>query len=306
MEKTQHHIPTEKAGVIIGQLADEYLSAQGGSPKTAVIRRQAIAHLQRFLDAQGRERLADITAADLEAWRLDLLQRNVAPASVEVFCRSVRQFFHWLEQGQRLFVNPAAGFIVPKPPRPVLPVLTPEQIQRLLAQPEQATATGTRDRALLALVYATGITARELRSLHCQDVSRDAVKVRGHKPRTLPLDATTAEALARYLDQARPALLGGNKTPALWLTNQGQALTHDALQQICLRHSKSAGLGYITTAALRRACAVHRWQAGAHPLELQLLLGHTSLQTLCQYMRVTTAELFTPYQETRHETAAIA
>ena len=233
---TQHHIPTEKAGVIIGQLADEYLSAQGGSPKTAVIRRQALAHLQRFLDAQGRERLADITAADLEAWRLDLLQRNFAPASLEVFCRSVRQFFHWLEQGQRLFVNPAAGFIVPKPPRPVLPVLTPEQIQRLLSQPDQATATGTRDRALLALVYATGITAQEVRSLHCQDASREAVKVRGRKPRTLPLDAPAAEALARYLDQARPALLAGNKTPALWLTNRGQALTHEALQQICPRH----------------------------------------------------------------------
>ena len=57
---------------------------------------------------------------------------------------------------------------------------------------------------------------------------------------------------------------------------------------------------------LRRACAAHRWQAGAHPLELQLLLGHTSLKTLCQYLRATTAELFTPYKETKHETAAIA
>jgi integrase/recombinase XerD len=171
-----------------------------------------------------------------------------------------------------------------------------------VSQPDQATATGIRDRALLALVYATGITARELRSLQCQDASREAVKVRGRKPRMLLLDAHAAEALSRYLDQARPALLGENKTPALWLTNRGQALTHDALQQIFARHSKAAGLGYITSAAVRRACAVHRWQAGAHPLKLQLLLGHASLRTLCQYLRVTIIELFNPYNQTRHET----
>ena len=284
-------------------LAAEYLDAQGGSPKTILIRRQALTHLQRFLDAQGRERLPDIMAADLEAWRLDLRQRNFAPASLEVFCRSVRQFFNWLEQGQLIFINPASGFIVPRPPRPLLPVLRPEQMQRLLSHPDRGTAIGLRDRALLATVYATGITAQELRSLHCQDASWEAVKVRGHKPRTLPLNAHAAEALSGYLDRARPKLLGENKTPALWLTNRGGALTHDALQQVFSRHSKAAELGYITSAAVRRACAVHRWQAGTHPLELQLLLGHASLRTLCQYLRVTTIELFKPYNEARHETA---
>jgi integrase/recombinase XerD len=290
----------------LAPLAAEYLDAQGGSPKTILIRRQALTHLQRFLDAQGRERLPDVTAADLEAWRLDLRQRNFAPASLEVFCRSVRQFFNWLEQGQRVFTNPAAGFIVPRPPRPLLPVLTPEQVQRLLSQPDRGTAIGVRDRALFAAVYATGIAAQELRTLHCHDASREAVKVRGHKPRTLPLDAYAAEALPRYLDQARPKLLGKNKTPALWLTNRGAALTHEALQQVFSRHSKAAGLGYITPAAVRRACVVHRWQAGAHPLELQLLLGHASLRSLCQYLRVTTIKLFNPSKETRHETATIA
>lgn len=305
MEKTRHHIPTTIASVIIQQPAEEYLEAQGGSPKTRVIRRQALKHLERFLEAQGRERLADITMADLEAWRRELLHRNFAPASLEVYCRSVRQFFNWLEQGQRVFINPAASFIVPRAPRPSLPVLTPEQVRRLLHQPDQGTVTGLRDRALLATVYATGVTAQELRTLHSQDAGRDAVKIGGHKPRTLPLDAHAAEALLRYLDLARPKLIGENKTAALWLTSRGQVLTPDALQQIFPRHSKAAGLGYITPGAVRRACAVHRWQAGAHPLELQLLLGHTSLRTLCQYLRVTNTELFNPYRET-HETAATA
>jgi site-specific recombinase XerD len=62
----------------------------------------------------------------------------------------------------------------------------------------------------------------------------------------------------------------------------------------------------MTAAGMRRTCAVHRWQAGAHPLELQLLLGHASLQTLCQYLRVTHTELFRPYKEKHHEVVAIA
>ena len=301
MEIKQRHIPTETASVIFGQLVSEYLEAPGGRPKTTAVRRQALTDLRRFLDARGRERLADITAADLEAWRLDLLQRNFAPASLEVFGRSMRQFFNWLERGQRLFLNPAAGFIVPRPPRPVLPVLAPEQIQRLLSQPDPATATGLRDRALLAVVYATGITARELRALHGRDASPAAVRVRGRRSRALPLDARAAEALARYLAEARPKLLGQGQTTALWLTRRGEPLTHEAWQQIVPRHAQAAGLGYLTGAALRRACAVHRWQAGAHPLELQLLLGHASLRTLRQYLRATSAELFKPCQDKHHE-----
>ena len=306
MENTPHHISTEDAGCRIQGLAEEYLNAQAGNPRTATLRRQSIGHLERFLDAQGHERLADITPTDLEAWRRDLQQRNFAPASIEVFCRAVRQFFNWLEREQRLFINPAARFIVPRTLRPALPVPTPAQVQRLLTQPDRRTPIGVRDRALLATAYATGITTQELLRLQCQDASSKTLRVRSGKPRTLPLEATAAEALTCYLAQARQALLGNRKTPALWLTQQGEALTQVALQGVFRCHSKAIDLGCMTSAAVRRTCAVHHWQAGAHPLELQLLLGHASLQTLCQYLRVTKIELFRPYKEKHHEAAEVA
>jgi integrase/recombinase XerD len=306
MEKTSHHILTGNTPVVIQELREQYLQAQGASPNTATLRRKAIAHLGRFLSSQGRSRLADITPADLEGWRADLRQRRLAPTSLEVYCRSVRQFFTWLEQEQRLFVNPAAGFLVPRPRRPRLPVLSPAQLQLLLSQMNPASLIGMRDRALLATLYATGVTAGELLSLQMQDASPEAIRVRGRKPRTLPLDVTAADAVTRYLNEARPGLLGGKQRTFLWLTQEGEPLTQGALHQVVRRHAKAAGLGCVSSASLRRACGVHRWQAGAHLLELQLLLGHASLKTLCQYLRVTTAELFTPHKETHHESAALA
>jgi integrase/recombinase XerD len=292
MEKTTGHICTKKVGVIIQQLTEEYLASQQTSPATAVIRARAFTLLGEFLDSRGRERAADVSAADLEAWRFDLIQRKFAPASVEVFCRSVRQFFDWLERDQRLFFNPAAGLVISKTARPKMQVLSPEQIQGLLSQPSLDTSTGMRDRALLAVVYSTGLGVCELLTLHHQDASRESLEIHGRKPRTVPLRGPVTEVLHRYLNEARPRLLCKKTDPALWLNRQGEALTQGAVQQVFSRHSKAAGLGYVTAASVRRACAVHRWRAGMQPVELQLLLGHTSLRTLCQFLRVTAVELF--------------
>jgi integrase/recombinase XerD len=306
MENTPSHICTEKAGVIIQQLTEEYLASQHTRPGTAVIRSRAFTLLREFLDSRGCERAADVTAADLEAWRSDLIQRKFAPASVEVFCRSVRQFFDWLERGQRLFINPAAGLVVSKAARAILPVLTQEQIQRFLSQPSPDTATGKRDRALLAVVYYTGLGLRELIALHHQDASRESLEIQGRKPRTVPLRGPVIEVLRRYLNEARPRLLCKKTEPALWLNRQGEALTQGAVQQAFSRHSKAAGLGYATAASVRRACAMHLWRAGMHPVDLQLLLGHASLRTLCQFLRVTAVELFKVHKELPHETNASA
>ncbi len=305
MEELQHHNPTSAQGIIVRSLAQEYLKAQAGSPKTKSIREKALNQLHRFLEARGRGRLQDITSADLEAWRLDMLDRHLAPASVDMYARAIRQFFGWLEQSQRLFLNPAAGLVVPRLTRKVLPVPTPAQVQQLLAEPDPSTATGLRDRALLESMYATGITAGEVRTLQCQDVEGDRIQVRGNKPRKLPLGSQAEEWLRRYLEQGRPTLLGKAETSTLWIISQGGPLSPETLQQILRRHCLAAGIATLSPSALRRACAMHRWWAGTHPLELQLLLGHSSLQMLAQYLRVGVRGLFNP-PEVSHEAKNLA
>jgi integrase/recombinase XerD len=276
-------------------LVSEYLDAQRSEHRPATLRawQSALGHLQQFL--QGQERLQDITSADLEAWRVALTEKHFAPATLEIWCRSARQFFTWLEQQQRLFLNPARDFIVPKPERPALPVLTREQLQSLLSQPDVNTTCGLRDRALLETTYATGMLVQELRGLHCQDVGQDTVHIRG-KVRKVPLTPEANQWVQRYLQESRPKLLK-HPSPALWLTTTGSPLGLATMQQIFRRHSLAAKLGHVSPNAVRRACVVHRWQAGAHPLELQLLLGHRKLQILSQYLRVTVRELFARHQE---------
>ena len=306
MEIIEHHTPSESADIVIQPLAEEYLQVQNANRNTQRIRRRALSHWQHFLATQGPSRLQDITGADLERWRLQLSQNDLAPGSVELYARSVRQFFSWLANQQRIFLNPAADFLVPKSTRISPTVLSSEQIQRLLLQPAQSTPIGLRDRALLAIAYETGITTAELLRLHCHDASQAALEIRKGKPRSIPLGEPAAQALPGYLTQARPVLLANKTASVLWLNREGKPLLAEALRQVLMRHSAAAGLGYVSPNALRRACIVHRWQSGLHPVQLQLLMGYANLRTLSQYLRVTVTELFQPYQETGHDEKAIA
>lgn len=291
---------SEKPWGVVRQLAQEYLQSlrlRQYSLRSVSTYGNALDAFLEFLKTRGRARVADVTREDLETWRLVLVQRNFAPASLEVYLRTVRQFFAWLESRQLLFLNPAAGLIIPKPPRKLLPVPTEEQMTKLLAQPNVGTTCGIRDRALLETGYSTGARREELEQLTIFDVDLDHGTLRvlgkGKKERVLPLGKQAVLWLTRYIRDTRPKLLKGNlDETALWIDIHGHALDYSAFQQILKRHSEAAGLHpRITPHALRRACVTHMLKNGAHPLQLQLLLGHATLKTLTQYLRLTITEL---------------
>ena len=300
MEKNRGHNTSEPAGVVIKDLAQEYLQSlrlRQYSPKSVATYGNVLTAFLEFAKTQGRARVADVTREDLETWRLVLVQRNFAPASLEVYLRTVRQFFAWLESRQLLFLNPAAGLVIPKPPRKLLPVPSEEAMTKLLSQPNVATSCGLRDRALLETGYSTGARREELERLTIFDADLDHGTLRvlgkGKKERVVPLGKQAVLWLTRYLREARPKLLKGHlDETALWIDLHGHALDYSAFQQILKRHSQAAGLEpSITPHALRRACVTHMLKRGAHPLELQLLLGHATLRTLSQYLRLTITEL---------------
>jgi integrase/recombinase XerD len=287
-------------------LAGEYLASltlRRFSPRSVSLYRRALRDFLFHLADTGRERAQDITPEDLENYRLALVQRNFAPASLEVYLRTVRQFFAWLEVNQKLFANPAAGLIIPQPPRKLLPAPTEEQVRQLLAQPNVATACGIRDRALLETAYATGARREELCRLTVFDADLDNRRLRvlgkGNKERVLPLGRHAVQWLQRYLTQARPRLLKEKlDEPALWIDLHGKQLAYETFQQIITRHSQAAGIEpAISPHALRRACATHMLRHGAHPLQLQMLLGHATLKTLSQYLRLTLTELQQTHQQ---------
>ena len=282
------------------------------SPKTLQTYGNALEHFLAFL---GDRRLQDVDGEQVEAWRLHLVDRRLAPASLEVFLRAVRLLFNWLEESGQLFLNPCRGLIVPKHPRRLLPVPTEEDIRKLLARPNLATPLGLRDRALLETAYATAARREELvrMSIFDPDLASGTVRVqgKGNKERVVPLGKHAAQSIERYLATARPRLAGNAiacrtkpwrslDQESLWIGWHGVPMTGNAMNVQLKRHAANAGIEMtLSLHALRRACATHMLAHGAHPVQIQMLLGHASMRHLSQYLRLTITEIKAMHQRSK-------
>ena len=287
-------------GTLIPELIEQYLADRRKvkySPKTIASFAKALTHFTATLDAAGIERVQDVTREHLEAFRLRLKDRGLSPASVELYTRSVRRFFGWLEDRQMLFENPAANFIIPKPERRLMPVPTVTEIKRLLAQPNVGRPVGLRDRALIETAYSTGARLEEIAelSLFDPDVTEGRLRIlgKGRKERVVPLGKHATYWLKQYLLHGRPPLAKGHPDhDRLWVGQRGGRISDAGIRVQIRKHARAAGIDTpISPHTLRRACATHMLRNGAHPVQIQMLLGHSDLRSLSQYLRVSITDL---------------
>jgi len=274
------------------------------SPKSIDIYGRAIADFAGFIEGDGPVVLPEITRQQIEAYRLHLLDRGFRPASVGVYLRGVRNFFGWLRERQLLFVDPTEGMRAHREPRLLSHVPTEEDVRRLLAAPDTGTPTGLRNRAYLEVLYATGLRREESLRLEVGDVDRENATVRvmgkGNRERVLPLGSGASTWLDRYLADARPRMQKGLDSDALWIGKDGAPLGYPAVAGILRSMSIRAGLEHLISAhAIRRACATHMLRRGAHPVQLQMLLGHASMRHLSQYLHLTITELHEAHAKSR-------
>ena len=206
-------------------------------------------------------------------------------------------FFRYLFKQGIIFTDPAASLEQPKR-RKALPrgILTGKQVLALMGAPDTKTLLGLRDRAILELLYATGMRNEELRSLRIIDVDREAgqlcVTGKGMKDRVVPIGRIAMNWLSLYLERARPALAIGQDRGLLFLTKNGRKITGLNLIDLVRKYAIKAGLpGTITPHALRHTCATHLLQAGADIRVIQVLLGHSSLSTTEIYTHVDITDL---------------
>ena len=286
----------------------EYLAAltrRRYSPKTVQTYGLALRDFASFLAASGVQRPQDVSGEDVDAYRLHLVDRALADASLEVFLRAVRNLFNWLEASGRLFMNPCRGLLVHKHRRKLLAVPSEDDIRRLLAQPDISTPKGMRDRAMLEVAYATGARRDELVRMTFFDPDMQSQLIRiqgkGSKERVAPLGRHAVHWLQEYLTHARPKLLAGRiDEEALWLGNSGRPQGGQSMNLQAKTHARSAGIEIpVTLHALRRACATHMLQHGAHPVQLQMLLGHATLKHLSQYLRLSIQEIKAMHAQAR-------
>lgn len=258
--------------------------------------------LARFAEARGTA-VARLDRVDLEAFVRELMASGLAPRSVARIVACVRGFYRFLLIDGHVPSNPADDLRAPRA-WPSLPkFLSIEEVDALLEQPDTATAIGLRDRALIELLYATGLRVSELVSLQPGDLHLDAGHLiclgKGNRERLVPIGSAAVEWVRRYLGSARPALLGSRASARVFVNARGGGrLTRVGFWKRLKHYARQAGLPRdLSPHVLRHSFATHLLEHGADLRSIQTLLGHADLSTTQIYTHILAARLKAVYDE---------
>jgi integrase/recombinase XerD len=274
----------------------EQLTLRKYSPKSIDSYRRSILDFLTYLQTRKIQHIEDVTRQHLDAYRLSLVERQFKPASTYAYMRSVRMFFRYLREAQHIFLDPAENMVFGKPEHRLQYIPSEEDIKKLLGSVDSGDPSGIRNRAILETAYSTGLRREELHRLTVKSIDPALSSLRvigkGNRERVVPLGRTAALWIRKYLREARPKLLKKGKADELWLSPKGRAFSDQGIGVMMKTLSRNAGIvPAITPHCLRRACATHMLQHGAHPVQIQMLLGHSAMQHLSQYLRVSIKEL---------------
>jgi integrase/recombinase XerD len=286
------------AVVIIAQFK-ETLAARGYSKATITLYSMSLFYFNGWLKDKGITDLKQVNAQVIRDYQVAVRQKALAEQTRAVYLRSVKRLFEHLTASNRLLINPTEQIVATRRSNCKLaPVLSQDQVKRLLDQPKLSNFTGLRDRAVLEVLYATAIRRGELLGLCIHDVQlQERVlyirKAKNRVQRVVPLTKTAASYLKQYLTHIRPKW--AKKAPKqrkLFLCNTGKALNGSALQAMIRKHRLDAKIKCTVSAhTLRRSCATHMLRQGADIRYVQALLGHANLKTTQSYTRVASKEI---------------
>jgi len=263
-----------------------------------------LAALTAFADASQRN-LEDLDRRALDAFVQLQRGRGQSPRSVARAVAAVRGFYRFLVLDRRLARSPAED-LQPPPAWPSLPkFLSVEDVDALLAQPDTSTPLGLRDRALIELLYATGMRVSELVGVRDADLHLDEHYLtcigKGNKERLIPIGEQASAWIKRYQSGARPGLVrrqktGGRTTPRLFLNARGGPLSRVGFWKILKRYGQKAGLPrMLSPHVVRHSFATHLLERGADLRAIQMMLGHADLSTTQIYTHVLEARLRAVY-----------
>jgi integrase/recombinase XerD len=236
------------------------------------------------LEAVTRDDLVDFLAG---LYREKLESRTVARHLV-----TLRNFFRFAQIQEIITTDPSLNLESPKIRRTLPGYLRLEEVERLLAQPDAKTAAGLRDRAMLEVLYSTGLRVSELTSLRVTDLDSRVGCIRcigkGDKERIVPAGRKALSIVEKYLRDARPELLGkGVSSQALFVNRRGHSLSRVGVWKILSAYGRRAGLRVaLTPHMLRHSFATHLLERGADLRSVQLMLGHADISTTQIYTHV--------------------
>lgn len=260
------------------------LRAANKSPRTVQSYGESARQLEAFLaDNFGITEVAKVTREHLETFVEQLLARW-KPTTASVRYRSIQQLYRWLEEEGEISANPMARMRPPSVPEIAIPVVSDDDLKKLLKACDGPTYEDRRDLAIIRLFLDTGCRLSEVTGLRLEDVDADQSVIivlgKGHRPRVVPYGARTGAAIDRYLRlRARHP---NAASPGLWLTFKG-AMTAGGIQQMLERRCREAGIAKVHPHQLRHTAA-HVWMAnGGNETDAMRLFGWRSRQMVARY-----------------------
>ena len=266
------------------------------SPNTLEAYGRDLARLEAFARSEGKSATA-LTRGDLEALVRDAMTSGLSATSTARLVAATRGFFKFLRLVGALDKNPADDLHAPRAIAGLPHFLSLEDVDKLLAAVDTTNARGLRDRALVEVLYATGLRVSELCGLRVTDVRADQGLVqclgKGSKQRVVPLGDAAAEAVGRYLSGGRQVLLKGRQSPWLFVNARGGGkLTRVGYWKILKAQGRRAGIrAHLSPHVLRHSFATHLLERGADLRAIQAMLGHADLTTTQIYTHVLEARL---------------
>jgi integrase/recombinase XerD len=233
---------------------------------------------------------------DLRLYLDSLYKTGLGSRSIARHLATLRNFYRFLASDGKIAIDPTERLVAPKQWQNIPKFLNREQIDKLLAAPDIAKPTGVRDRAMLELLYATGLRVSELCGVRIADLQFEAGVLRtigkGNKQRLTPVGKSALAAVREYLQAARPKLLSGRSSSFLFVTARAGRLTRQGFWKLLLGHGKRAGIFQgLTPHVIRHSFATHLLEGGADLRSVQTMLGHADISTTQIYTHVMRSRL---------------
>lgn len=291
MKATSALEAAEPDQALIQRFADALWIEEGLSENTQKAYASDLAHFAAWLAKERAQNLLAVDSAAIEAYLAVKCRQNASGRSVARLLASLRKLYLFLLREGKVEADPTLSIEAPHLGRPLPKTLTERDVEALLAAPQVDDPLGCRDRAMLEVLYATGLRVSELVGLRLDQVNlrRGVIRVmgKGSKERLVPLGEEAEDWTRRYCDGARAALLKGRRTDDLFVTGRGAAMTRQAFWYLIKRYALDAGIRKpLSPHTLRHAFATHLLNHGADLRVVQMLLGHSDLSSTQIYTHV--------------------
>ena len=253
--------------------------------------------VRQFSDWAGAELLAltQVGQEDVRRYAQHLEKKGKSNATEVRSVAALKSFYTYLMSIRAVQVNPAKGFTPNRAERKLPSILSNHEVDLFLEQPDPSDSKGCRDKAMLELLYATGIRVSELIALNVQDLNLSAsfLRCRGRsKERVVPLYKTAVRAMAAYLNDVRPQLLEDPEETALFVNMSGERMSRQGFWKIVKCYQDKAGIHKdITPHTLRHSFAAHLLENGADLRSIQEMLGHADISATQIYVQVVDQKL---------------